>query len=239
LAVFTLLASLLVGAFAASLLAKTGLDPVPFFAAAAAGLGISVLHLGKMVRAWRGILNVRTSWLSREILCYLVFIGLAAVVLFFTPGNNTLRLIASIAGLMGLFSIDYVYSVTSKKIPTALHSAGALLTGLFFAALFAAHPLAAGLIGLIKMALYIGRKLLLRRDRTPVEWWISVVRIGGLAAAILWLSTGMAEKAAVIGLALTGEFIDRLEYFEEMDILSPRFQIAADMRDLLTSPHKR
>jgi len=240
LAVFTVLASVLVGAFAASLLAKTVPDPALFLATAVAGLGISAVHLGKRLRAWRGVLNVRTSWLSREILCYLVFIGLSAVVLLFAPGNKILSMMSMLAGMAGLFAIDRVYSVTLRKVPTTLHSAGALLTGLFFAALFALHPLAAGLIGLTKMALYIGRKFLCRRDRTPAEWWVAVVRVGGLATAILWLGTGMAEKVAVIGLALAGELIDRLEYYQEMDILTPRSRIAADVRALLAAqPNKQ
>jgi Fe-S-cluster-containing dehydrogenase component len=229
LAVFTLLAGLLVGALAGSIVSGTGPEPFPFLAGGAAGLGISSLHLGKKIRAWRGIWNVRSSWLSREVLCFLVFLVLSAVVLLFAQGGIELRVTTAIVGLMGLISMDKVYGFTTNRVPTSLHSAGVLLTGLFFAALFAAHTFAALLIGLLKLGLYLGRKLLIRRDRTPVEWWISVVRIGSLATALLWLGTGLAGKGAVIGLALAGEFIDRLEYYEEMDVLSPRSQIREDL----------
>ena len=59
-----------------------------FLAAAVglAGIGTSVLHLGRPLGAWRAFLGLRTSWLSREIVAFglfagLVFLHLALVVL--------------------------------------------------------------------------------------------------------------------------------------------------------------
>ncbi len=42
-----------------------------------AGLGVSVLHLGKPLGAWRAFLGLRTSWMSREILVFSLFAGAA------------------------------------------------------------------------------------------------------------------------------------------------------------------
>ncbi|MFH1845380.1 MAG: DmsC/YnfH family molybdoenzyme membrane anchor subunit [bacterium] len=39
------------------------------------GLGISLLHLGSPRRAWRALLNLRSSWLSREVLLAAMFTG--------------------------------------------------------------------------------------------------------------------------------------------------------------------
>ncbi|MEZ0295309.1 MAG: DmsC/YnfH family molybdoenzyme membrane anchor subunit [Candidatus Methylacidiphilales bacterium] len=42
------------------------------------GLGVSVFHLGKPLKAWRAFLGWRTSWMSREILAFGPFAGLGA-----------------------------------------------------------------------------------------------------------------------------------------------------------------
>ncbi len=47
------------------------------FAILNAGLGVSVLHLGKPLGAWRFFLGLRTSWMSREILAFSVFAAAA------------------------------------------------------------------------------------------------------------------------------------------------------------------
>ncbi len=63
-----------------------GLDSVraanvaPTLLAVALGLGVSglaasVLHLGRPLQAWRAFLGVRTSWLSREIIMFGIFIA--------------------------------------------------------------------------------------------------------------------------------------------------------------------
>ncbi len=44
------------------------------------GLGLSVLHLGQPLKAWRAFLGWRKSWMSREIMAFSAFAGLASVV---------------------------------------------------------------------------------------------------------------------------------------------------------------
>jgi anaerobic dimethyl sulfoxide reductase subunit C (anchor subunit) len=46
-----------------------------------AGLLASLLHLGTPSKAWRALSNVRTSWLSREVLCASLFVAALMVVL--------------------------------------------------------------------------------------------------------------------------------------------------------------
>lgn len=43
-----------------------------------AGLGVSVLHLGRPLGAWRFFLGLRTSWMSREILAFGIFAALVS-----------------------------------------------------------------------------------------------------------------------------------------------------------------
>jgi sulfite dehydrogenase (quinone) subunit SoeC len=69
------------------------------FAAIAAGLISSTLHLGHPERAWRALSQWRSSWLSRE--------GVAAIATFFPAGLFALGWFAggSIGGALGFFGV--------------------------------------------------------------------------------------------------------------------------------------
>ncbi len=91
LAVMLVLTQLSVGAFAADLalraLAGEGVAVTlrPANALVALGLGLvalaaSILHLGRPLQAWRAVIGLRHSWLSREIVAFGAFAGLAFAV---------------------------------------------------------------------------------------------------------------------------------------------------------------
>ena len=86
---FTLLAAVLVAVVTTLAMAETRppalawIDAPLFAAAAAVSMGLASAHLGRKTRAWRAILNLRRSWLSREIACLSVFFGAATVWLAF------------------------------------------------------------------------------------------------------------------------------------------------------------
>lgn len=70
------------------------------------GLAASFLHLGAPSSAWRACSNLRSSWLSREILCASLFAGVVAaliVLLRLDAGTAALRRgLAGLAALLGL-----------------------------------------------------------------------------------------------------------------------------------------
>jgi anaerobic dimethyl sulfoxide reductase subunit C (anchor subunit) len=68
-------------------------------AAAVAGLLASLLHLGSPTQAWLAITNVRTSWLSREVLLAVLFVATGAAFVTF-GSNDRLRLIFGGAALL-------------------------------------------------------------------------------------------------------------------------------------------
>lgn len=135
LAIFTLVGALLVG-WVSALLMPNGLYlPLWLFALlAGGGMLLSALHLGKPLRSYLSVLNLKTSWLSREILLY----GLFALFGFFSLlFDNNIQLIASsILGLTFLISVEMVYSITQKKFNTLIHSANTFAIALTFAAFF-------------------------------------------------------------------------------------------------------
>ena len=86
-----------------------------------AALGVMPLHLGRPRYAFRALLGLRTSWLSREILAFSAFAGLASAfagALFFPqiPAvlQSTMAYGAAISGIAGVYCSVMVYAATRR-----------------------------------------------------------------------------------------------------------------------------
>jgi Fe-S-cluster-containing dehydrogenase component/DMSO reductase anchor subunit len=82
-------------------------------------LGTSTLHLGRPMGAWRAVIGFRTSWLSREIVIFGLFAGLAmlyAAGFWLRPvlafHSVVLSSIVSLSGLLGVFCSAMIYHDT-------------------------------------------------------------------------------------------------------------------------------
>jgi anaerobic dimethyl sulfoxide reductase subunit C (anchor subunit) len=82
----------------------------------------SLFHLGNPLNAWRALTNLRSSWLSREILFALLFMGLWASVAILEWSQdsspfirNALTLLAAINGLAMIFCMSRVYMLRTVQ----------------------------------------------------------------------------------------------------------------------------
>lgn len=135
-----------------------------------AGLGVSMLHLGRPMWAFRAFLGLRTSWMSREIV---VFGGFAAAL--------GAALVSSTIGLWGAESAGDAPGADGIFV-----GIGAGLAQLAPLARFGA--LASGLVGLfcsVQIYAVTGRPLW-RADRTALRFGATVVLLGAAATAIAW-----------------------------------------------------
>jgi ferredoxin len=235
---FTLLAALAVAAFAASVLASWRL-PLPAFLVPAVGaMALSSLHLGRKGRAWRAVLNLRRSWLSREVVLYSAFVGLACLSLLL-PGRAALASAAALAGFAALFAMDRVYDVVRPARWRLLESADVLLTGLFLTAVLAAaflppnppggaYPRVVAVLAAAKLVLYADAKLGGRRSRWT--WWSAVRVTGGFVvpAAMTVLDPGRWPAWWLAG-AVLGELVDRGELYTELEVPTPRRAMASEL----------
>ena len=82
-----------------------------------AGLVLSVLHLGKPLKAWRAFLGLRKSWMSREIVVFGMYAGAAfgTVVL----GWRLLTYASLLSGLLGVFCSAMIYVDTRRPFWSA------------------------------------------------------------------------------------------------------------------------
>jgi Fe-S-cluster-containing dehydrogenase component len=180
--IFTLVAAGLVGWQSASIAGGVPLHAGGFAGALAVALGTSLLHLGRKSRAWRALLNVRRSWLSREVAAFAAFAAFSSVQLWLAPAWSSVT--ASLFGFAFLFCVDRVYDPVRSG--WRLHSADTILTAALVAALLLGWGGAALAVGGVKLALYAQRLLQPARQSAGS---------GALVAAIVRIGVGLGLPA--------------------------------------------
>ncbi len=244
LVVFTLIAPLLVAAFMASVLGAFELSPWLFLGLAATGMGASTAHLGQPTRAWRAMLNVRESWLSREIVLFSGFVGLATVHFagaeLFEAAIPALGYVTAAVGAAGLFAVDRVYDIVRPEDARPLHSADVVLTVVLLIGALMGQLGVVGAAALLKAVLYLRRKLRRHSRRKNARWGWSLGRLGGglAAPAVLALVAPPGWAGwALAGLAV-GEIIDRCELYGELVVPTPRGEMSRELGVRLQSCQK-
>jgi Fe-S-cluster-containing dehydrogenase component/DMSO reductase anchor subunit len=116
----------------------------------ALALSAATLHLGRPVYAYRALKMWRRSWLSREVLLFSLFSGIACVyaatLWFQLPGSRIVGALTSLVGAGGVTACAYIYRVPSRpawNTPLTLvqfHVTGATLGPLFAAATGVGDP---------------------------------------------------------------------------------------------------
>ncbi len=233
--VFTSMAFILTAWFAAYVIVSLPLNSFVFVGLGSVAMALSTIHLGKKQRAYRAIFNLRHSWLSREIFLFSAFLGLGGFYLFFAPPFHVLGWVALSAGFFSLFAIDRIYQVALHIGPANFHSAHVLFNGLYLAGFLTGHVVIFAATGFFKLTLYLQRKYLFKQLCRPIRPLLSGTRIllGFILPASVFVFLPGAPATLLGGLAtvsiLIGEIIDRTEYYQELDIITPRKQMRADI----------
>ena len=218
--VFTLGAALLVGGVTGAATGAYRLHAWVFAVAALFVMSVPHLHLGRIDRAWRAVLNVRRSWLSREVVFLSLFVTLATLWLFVAPDSPRLGLGVALVGFAGLFCADRLYGV----LPGGggyRHSAGVTYTAVLFAAVFAGSLRLAALALVLKLGLYGWRKW--RATAAGLPSGVIIARVGSGMFGLLLLPALLPAAALLI---LVGEIIDRCEYYTGLSRQTPGREMA-------------
>ncbi|MGE5344263.1 MAG: DmsC/YnfH family molybdoenzyme membrane anchor subunit [Candidatus Omnitrophota bacterium] len=249
---FTSIAFILVALLTASVSGIFSLNPLVFLAAGGVAMAMSSIHLGKKHRAYRAVFHVASSWLSREIVFFSAFLMLALVWMQFLPGSMLLGWSAVGMGFIGLFAVDRIYQVAMKTGPLTIHSAHTLFNGLFLASALTGNLLLFGTSGILKLVLYEYRKLIFMKQHRNPRFMAGIVRIllgfgipslilicypdliplskhGKITASGLDVFSDVCLYVCLIVSILIGEMIDRIEYYDELDIVTPRKQMLIDL----------
>lgn len=217
--------------------------PWAFLGAGALAMGLSTLHLGRPFRAWRAILNLRTSPLSREIACSSAFLGTGFIHLLL-PAGSPLRAVAGalavLAGAGALLAIDAVYRAIPRPDARQVHSADAWLTGALLVGLAVQLPIAWAPAALLKIILTLRERALPAPLLALRLLLLAVALTLALSAAVpgapwaaswpgAWLSSWLSSWWAPLLPALAGELLDRAAFYHRLEPASPARTMAAQM----------
>ncbi len=223
LALFTYLVPLVIGIFAEASTSQNVFFRKLFLLLGSISLLVSLFHLGKKQRFYRAIVNLKHSWLSREILFYLLFLGAS----FFTviAGFSSLTLIfpTLMIGFLATFSIDRVYQLQSRVDKKPWHSSQTLFTAMLFISIFLESFFPFIFVLALKLLLYIYRKIDYKRMNKDPRWSVSLMRIlfGIISPFFLLFMTPENGWLIILFLTITGELIDRMEFYHELDYCTP------------------
>jgi len=215
---FTLIAALLIGIlpFSFNIRRFTSQEEILFVGMGILAMFLSSFHLGKKLRAWRSILNLKKSWLSREIFSFSGFIFFVA--LYFYLGIEWLAWSAMAMGVLSLISIDMVYKLTYRKDKLIFHSAMVWITGLLIFGLAIQSDFLIAMTLTAKITLYSARKYQLKRFS-----FLSILRLSGLIGLIVYWAISPFDIPVWLYLLLgLGELIDRAEFYHEIEIITPK-----------------
>ncbi|MGE4288300.1 MAG: DmsC/YnfH family molybdoenzyme membrane anchor subunit [Salinivirgaceae bacterium] len=175
---------------------------------------MSTLHLGKKQRAWRALLNVKSSWLSREIALFTLFGLLMLFQLFIT--TVPLWLFA-LLGLVLLFAIDRLYDVATWQWPTKLHSAQTLWMGLSAITFLNGWIYLFGLVALLRLTLIFWHQFILPENK---NWFLF---IGTLMLLITVVGMLLRLPFFVLLIVfLAGEIMQRIGFYQALQVASPQ-----------------
>lgn len=178
------------------------------------GLGalLSTLHLGKKLRMWRAILNLKHSWLSREIFFFGLYYALMLVDFFVYNINYYILLIP---GILTLLSIDMLYRPVQNHWKTSWHSGQSIFITLSLSLLlFQFYWLLLALM-LIRMAIdvygFYQMDDNLLKDKLFVARWATI----DISIILVLFS---APFPFIFGLIVLGEFLDRVKFYHQLKI---------------------
>jgi len=229
--VFTLLSAILVGDAVAEIFKNGFLPPLLYICLLAVTFGISLLHLGRKMRAFRAILNSRRSWLSREILFFSIFALLISVKLM--GGNNSfyLELAAAFFGIYALYAMDQVYRILPGRDKGKWHSASVLLTALLWVSVISGYDIGWVILLTIKAWLFFRYHFSLSSPRSsPVFNMLIIIRmVAGFIILPLGIYFTVLSGIISILTLMIAEITDRILFYLGLCVTSPAEKMIRDL----------
>lgn len=154
----------------------------------AVALLASLFHLGHPIHAYKALLNVGESWLSREIVFFGLFFGVTAIYALLwrtedTKKRDLIGWVAAISGLLGVFASAMIYMIPSMP------AWDSIFTLLFF-------MLTPAVVGPLFVAMFLTMKKEVTFNFSKIAVVAILVSLATLVIYLFTLSSGLAEAAA-------------------------------------------
>lgn len=229
LVVLTLVAAAL-AAFQTAVAMGSSSSRVGMALASVAAAGISIVHLGRPDRAWRAAAAFGSSWLSREIIGYGVFVALL-VIQAIVPDFAGVAPTAAGMGWLVLFAVDRVYDSVRRPRSLPVHSADVLgVAALLTVVLTGQVSLALTLAGVRVLLFLVG----LFGNDLPVDRPVLRIigRVAPLAIGLTLMVLGENRWAALFLIGL-GEGVDRTLFYLDLRPTTFAETAAADLGSVI------
>ncbi len=235
---FSFIACIAVSLFGARIYSGFEFDMRLFWGMSIAGLLISLTHLGCKGRALRAILNFKRSWISREVTFFPLFLLFSIVSITLLDFSRLFGWITVFIGFAALFSIDKVYETETRTGWKKTHSGMVFITGLFLLGVFSKSNVIIAWFGFLKVYFYTMRKFHFHKTGGEKRISVSLFRLlfGFVIPAGIWGIYGIDHYNYILASILTGEFIDRIEFYLELEFITPVKKIFEDMLIELRKP---
>ncbi|MDX9770928.1 MAG: DmsC/YnfH family molybdoenzyme membrane anchor subunit [Tenuifilaceae bacterium] len=230
LALFTFLAALLVGWQWAGIVSQSiSLSPWLFAIIGGTGMLASTLHLGKPTRAYLSINNLNTSWLSREILMFGLFMATGFGSKLFPVAS--LQIVSMVFGVFLLLSIEMLYISVSQGLKTLVTSGNTFGIALVFASLFAQQMDLLIVLLALKTMLFIITIGHSQFKPSAVMALLSLFRIsvGFLVPFGLISLKNENFTWVLLAVVVVGEFSDRLAFYYQFKPERPFDEISSSV----------
>ncbi len=226
---FTWFAPVMVGLLSAQPFGHASVSPFAFAGTGILLMLLASLHLGKKGLAWRAILGWRSSWLSREIILWPAFIGMGFIYLQWQLAPAwAIPVLFLGAGV--LFTMDRLYTTIDAGRGPHIPSSSTLLSALFYAGILTGSLGLAKSVLAVKLFLYLVSKVKAAMQGRSFRPGLSLTRIflGFLIPALAIFSQSEAFTMILLPAVLIAEFVDRMEFYLDLELGSPKRQMAQD-----------
>jgi NAD-dependent dihydropyrimidine dehydrogenase PreA subunit len=188
----------------------------------------SSLHLGKPLRAWRALLNIKKSWLSREILFFSLF-GILSTISVLIP-TKYLIVSTCVTLIAGLISIDKVYFKYLNH--DRLHSASSIIIFLTVYTYCWSVSLLLPVMLVVGMVLYLKRKVIMQNNKSlNLTSYLRIIL--GYITPLILIYSGDYTPDIIAALVGYGIVIDRIEFYNEIEPNSPTQNLRAKEGEML------
>ncbi len=212
--VFTVLFIVIVAATIFNTLANNNItksyNNMHLFGAGIITMLISFLHLGKKQRSFRAILNLKQSWLSREILLSGLFTGLLFITYFIT--NIIADIITVSVGITLIISIDMVYLRINNKINMLIKAGSASFITIIITAIIISNTISTAIIS--SLASVIITIDIIRNYKINSKALFRTISILSI------LACNIIENNYTIILLITFTIIERAWFYYTLPVLS-------------------
>ncbi len=175
-----------------------------------ASMAVSVAHLGVPGKAWRAVINIISSSLSREILLT-GLLTLIALLNWISPGLIPLG-VGAITALLALISVDRVFFAADRRMALKLHSGQAFFAGIYTVSWFQEQ----GTLFLVFSMLAAVSVVMRYRSAEGSPFVRNLYYFRALALPLVFMllypDTPVADGAALV-LLLAGVVADRLLFY--------------------------